>query len=80
MTQNRRAHNVRVFGSVARGDDVPSSDLDLLVDFDEGVGLLDLIGLERELSTLLGVRVDVTPADSLKPRIRDQVLREAVTL
>lgn len=79
-TQNRKAHNVRVFGSVARGDDVPSSDIDLLVDFDEGVGLLNLIGLERELSNLLGVRVDVTPADSLKPRIRDQVLRETVPL
>jgi predicted nucleotidyltransferase len=80
MTQNRKAHNVRVFGSVARGDNVPSSDIDLLVDFDEGVGLLDLIGLERELSNLLGVKVDVTPADSLKPRIRDQVLRETVPL
>lgn len=65
---------------MARGDDVPTSDIDLLVDFDEGVGLLNLIGLERELSNLLGVRVDVTPADSLKPRIRDQVLRETVPL
>jgi uncharacterized protein len=80
LTQNRRAHNVRVFGSVARGDNGPSSDIDLLVDFDEGVGLLDLIGLERELSNLLGVNVDVTPADSLTPRIRDQVLRETVPL
>ena len=43
----RRAHNIRVFGSVARGEDVDSSDIDLLVDLDEGVGLFDLIGLER---------------------------------
>ena len=52
----------------------------LLVDLDEGVGLLDLIGLERELADLLGVDVDVVPAQSLKPAIREQVLREAVIL
>lgn len=78
--EGRRAHNVRVFGSVARGEDVESSDVDLLVDLGEGVGLLDLIGLERELAELLGVHVDVVPADSLKPRIRERVEREAVPL
>lgn len=78
--EGRRAHNVRVFGSVARGEDVESSDVDLLVDLGEGVGLLDLIGLERELAELLGVDVDVVPADSLKPRIRQRVEREAVPL
>jgi len=76
----RRAHNVRVFGSVARGDDTARSDIDLLVDLEQGVGLLDLIGLERELSDLLGVDVDVVPADALKPRIRSRVLAEAVPL
>ncbi len=78
--ENRRAHNVRVFGSVARGDDTATSDIDLLVDLDEGVGLLDLTGLQRELSELLGVSVDVVPADTLKPRIRSRVLAEAVPL
>ncbi len=78
--EGRRAHNVRVFGSVARGEDVESSDVDLLVDLGEGVGLLDLIGLERELAELLGVDVDVVPADSLKTRIRERVEREAVPL
>jgi uncharacterized protein len=76
----RRAHNVRVFGSVARGEDTPISDVDLLVDLKRGVGLLDLVGLERELSELLGVDVDVVPADTLKPRMRERVLREAVPL
>lgn len=76
----RRARNIRVFGSVARGDDTATSDVDLLVDLDEGVGLLDLIGLERELADLLGVDVDVVPAQCLKPAIREQVLAEAVTL
>lgn len=78
--EGRRAHNVRVFGSVARGEDVESSDVDLLVDLDEGVGLLDLIGLERELAELLGVDVDVVPAQSLKPRMRERVMQEAVPL
>ncbi|MCC5953143.1 MAG: helix-turn-helix domain-containing protein [Acidimicrobiia bacterium] len=78
--EDRRAHNVRVFGSVARGDDIESSDVDMLVDLEKGVGLLDLIGLERELAELLGVDVDVVPADSLKPRIREQIEREAVPL
>jgi predicted nucleotidyltransferase/DNA-binding XRE family transcriptional regulator len=76
----RRAGNVRLFGSVARGEDTASSDIDLLVDLEKGVGLLDLIGLERELSELLGVGVDVVPADTLKARMRDRVLREAVPL
>jgi predicted nucleotidyltransferase len=49
-----RTRNVRVFGSVARGDDGPDSDIDFLVDLDAGVGLIKLAGLERELSTLLG--------------------------
>lgn len=78
--EGRRAHNVRVFGSVARGDVSASSDVDLLVDLDEGVGLLALIGLERELTELLGVDVDVVPTDSLKPRIRRRVESEAVPL
>jgi len=76
----RGAHNVRVFGSVARGEDTATSDVDLLVDLEDRIGLLDLIGLERELSELLGVGVDVVPADTLKPRIRSRVLAEAVPL
>jgi hypothetical protein len=78
--EKRRAHNVRVFGSVARGEDTETSDIDLLVDLEEGVGLLDLIGLERDLSEVLGVDVDVVPADTLKPRIRARVLAEAIPL
>ena len=78
--ERRGARNVRVFGSVARGEEVDSSDIDLLVDLDPRAGLLDLIGLERELAELLGTRVDVVPADSLKPRIREPVEREAVLL
>lgn len=78
--ENRHARNVRVFGSAARGEDTESSDIDLLVDLDDQVSLLDLIGLKRDLSELLGVAVDVVPGDSLKPRVREQVLQEAVPL
>ena len=76
----RRAHNLRVFGSTARGDDGSTSDIDLLVDLEGGAGLVDLAGLRRELTDLLGVAVDVVPADALKPRLRDEVLREAIPL
>ncbi|MBK5222220.1 MAG: helix-turn-helix domain-containing protein [Acidimicrobiia bacterium] len=76
----RRASNVRVFGSAARGDDTATSDIDLLVDLDPSAGLFTLGELEHELSDLLGMRVDVVPATMLKPRIRDEVLREAIPL
>jgi len=80
LAEQRRLHNVRVFGSVARGEDRDGSDIDLLVDVDEGVGLVAIAGLSRELSQLLGVPVDVVPADSLKRALRAQILAEAVPL
>ncbi len=76
----RGARNVRVFGSVARGDEHIESDVDLLVDLERGVGLVGLAGLTRELTELLGVPVDVIPADTLKERFRDEVLAEAIPL
>ena len=76
----RGGRNVRVFGSVARGDNTDTSDIDLLVDLDSGVGLVDLIGLGRDLTELLGAEVDVVPGDALKPGIRDRVLAEAIPL
>lgn len=80
VAAGRGARNVRVFGSVARGEDTASSDVDLLVDLDNGVGLVSLAGLRRELVDVLGVDVDVVPASTLKPGVRDEVLAEAITL
>jgi uncharacterized protein len=80
IAARRGAHNVRVFGSVARGEDHAGSDIDLLVDLDRGVGLVGLASLIRELTALLGVPVDVVAAETLKSRIRDEVLAEAIPL
>lgn len=73
------AYNVRVFGSVARGDATPESDIDLLVNFREH-SLLDRIALMRELSALLEMHVDVVHEKALKAHVRPQALREAVLL
>ena len=74
------ARNVRVFGSVARGEADASSDVDFLVDMAPGRSLLDLGALLMDLQALLGLRVDVATPASLKDRIRPKVLREAVLL
>jgi len=74
------ARNVRVFGSVARGEARPDSDVDFLIDMEPGHGYFDLAGLMIDLEDLLGCKVDVGTARSLKERIRDGVLQEAVPL
>jgi predicted nucleotidyltransferase len=71
------AYNVRVFGSVARGDARPDSDVDLLVNLESGRSLLDLARLLRELESQLGCKVDIVTEAGLRPRIRQEVLREA---
>lgn len=74
------ASNVRVFGSVARGEAGPSSDLDLLVEFDLDRSLFDHVALIQDLEDLLGRKVDVVTEDSLHWYIRDRVLAEAIAL
>jgi predicted nucleotidyltransferase len=72
------ARRVRVFGSVARGEDDAQSDVDFLVELDPGRSLLDLGGLQFELKALLGRPVDVVTERGLKARIRERVPREAL--
>ncbi|MFT4137076.1 helix-turn-helix domain-containing protein [Microbacterium sp.] len=74
------ARDPRLFGSVARGEDAPASDVDLLVDFTPEATLLDEIGLRLVLADLLRVNVDVVASDALRGEIRDRILREAVPL
>ncbi len=87
--QNRRireiaaahgASNVRVFGSRARGEATPTSDLDILVDLEPGRSLLDVVAIKQELEDTLGCRVDVVTEAALSPYLRDAVLREAVAI
>ena len=74
------ARNVRVFGSVARGDAGPASDVDFLIELEPGRSLLDHAALLLDIQALLGREVDVVTERGLKPRIRERVLREAVAL
>jgi hypothetical protein len=74
------ASNVRVFGSVARGDADEKSDVDFLVDLEDGRNLLDLGGLLMDLRDLLGREVDVVTPDGLRARLRERVLREAISV
>ena len=74
------AHSVRVFGSLARGEDSPSSDVDILIELEPGRSLLDIVAIKQGLEDLLARKVDVVTEAALSPYIRDQVLREAVKL
>jgi predicted nucleotidyltransferase len=74
------ASNVRLFGSLARGDAAADSDVDLLVTLEKGRSLFDLGALLEDLKTLLGRDVDVVTENGLRARIRDRVLKEAVPL
>lgn len=74
------ATNLRLFGSVARGEEEPDSDIDLVVDLPETISLLELIALRRELAELLDAPVDVIPARSLRPEVAAAIERDAIRL
>lgn len=80
VAASRGARNVRVFGSVARGDNDTGSDIDFLVDLESDRSLFDLSGLLLDLEAMLQTEVDVVTERGLRPRVRDRVLREAVPL
>lgn len=74
------ATNLRVFGSVARGEDGPDSDIDIAADLPEDITLLGLAGLVRKLTDLLEVEVDVVPARSLRPRVAADLETDGILL
>ena len=78
--QEHAVKSLSVFGSVARDEATDASDIDVLVEFEEGrpVGLFEFIRLQRFLSEILGRPVDLATPDALRPEMRDQILREAV--
>lgn len=80
LCRRYRVRSLQVFGSYVHGDPRPDSDLDLLVEFEESPGLFEFIRLQRTLTQLLGVKVDLVMKEALRPRLREQVLREAIAI
>lgn len=81
IIMSARAHGaskISLFGSVVRGEDSQSSDIDFLVEFEEGRTLFDLIRLKQELETLLGRSVDLVTETSVHQLLRERILAEAV--
>jgi hypothetical protein len=74
------ASDIRIFGSVARGDATEASDLDLIVRFEPGRSLFDHGGLLMDLQDLLGVKVDVISEHGMRERFRNHVIKEAIPL
>ena len=80
LARQHGALALRVFGSVARGDTRPDSDLDLLAEFEPRRDLLDIAGFKLDLEALLGCKVDVVEEQGLNPLVRERILREAQPL
>jgi hypothetical protein len=80
IARTHGAVRVRVFGSHAKGAVTEASDLDLLVDLEEGRDLLDLVGIKQDLESLLGRKVDVLTEEALSPYLRDKIVQEAIPL
>ena len=70
--------SLAVFGSVARGETTKSSDIDLLVEFNQPIGLFEFIRLKNYLEDLTGFKVDLVTSDALRPSMRDTILSEAI--
>jgi len=80
LATSHGARNVRVFGSMVRGDAHPKSDIDLLVEIESGRTLLDAIALEQDLEELLGRRVEISTDGGLSPYLEKRILAEAAVL
>lgn len=78
LAERHGASNIRLFGSVARGDWTPESDIDLLVTLEPGRDYLDLVGLWQDLEALLGCRVDVLSDGGVSPYLKERIHSEAI--
>jgi len=80
LREKYKVREIGVFGSFVRGEQKTTSDIDVLVDFEEGADLFDLVGLGFYLEEKLGRKVDVVPKGGLKERIKESVLKEVITV
>lgn len=75
-----KVKRISIFGSLVRGENTEPSDVDLLVEFSEPIGLFAFMDLEEYLQEILGIKVDLVSRKALKPRIGEHILREAVPI
>ncbi len=75
-----KAEIIGIFGSYVRGEEKPESDVDVLVRFMEGATIFDLVGLAEFLEEKLGIRADVVSERALRPELKEQILKEVVTV
>jgi uncharacterized protein len=76
LLKSRGVRKVAVFGSYVRGEEKPESDIDIIVEFSERKSLLELVRIERELSEVLGIKVDLLTEKSISPYLIDTIKRE----
>ncbi|MBM4272186.1 MAG: nucleotidyltransferase family protein [Deltaproteobacteria bacterium] len=74
------ARNLRIFGSYARGEEHPDSDIDMLVDMEQDRSLLDIIAIKHDLEDLIQRKVDVVTVNSISPYLKESILQSAVAL
>ena len=80
LAERFKVKEIGIFGSYVRGEQKKKSDVDIFVEFSEPVSLLHLAGLENFLTDLIGIKADIGTKKSLKPRIKEQVLKEAAII
>lgn len=80
LKERFKVKSIGVFGSCLRGEQSEKSDIDIMVEFHSTIDLFEFIRLENFLSEILGTKVDLVMKDTLKPRIKDRILREAVDI
>ncbi|MDP3105309.1 MAG: nucleotidyltransferase family protein [Candidatus Methanoperedens sp.] len=76
LIKKHGAKKIAVFGSYARGEEKPKSDIDILVEFSERKSLLELVGIEQELSDILGIKVDLLTEKSISPYLIGRIKKE----
>jgi len=78
LRERFKVKEIGIFGSYVKGEQKKVSDIDILVEFEEPIGLFEFMDLEENLSTLLGIKVDLVSKKALKPRIGEHILKEVV--